>query len=274
MRRKRLVLLAGLLMVLVSAPQRVRARGPTDIELTGYGGSTVDSWACGPSARVRYGGVGGEVHIRPGQIGAESKSKQPDLEGGTVSVTAEKDRSRADDGMYVGAGGALETRTYEIRRCDIGCKETVPPNGWLIAGGSNFGYDWRHFGLRGGGSYRQHYPSSKSSSPGGQLLPDLRLRFGPSGANGILGFGSYTPTTLLRPGLYAGGSYTDAIGWGLQALGGIHASNANEWVFRFDVSGFFPVRDYFRLGLGAASLSTRDKAMGGGEGRLLLGFSL
>jgi len=75
MEARRGVLVAGLGLLIASAVHR-HAAGATDsvggdVEVDAYGGRNSGGWACGPTGRLSYGGLSGQVRVRERDLHSE-----------------------------------------------------------------------------------------------------------------------------------------------------------------------------------------------------------
>src|SRR5579859_1078257 len=128
MSRRRAMLLLALLVLVSTAAKQVGAT-ETEIEAQGYGGTASGGWACGPDARVKYGGVAGTVRARIGDT--------------------------PSDALVLEAGGAVEHRDYARIPCEGGCSgdapsAAVPSPSTMGGAGMKLGYDWEWAGFRAG----------------------------------------------------------------------------------------------------------------------------
>lgn len=289
---RRLVLVLGVSGLVVSAASRVTAAGPAQVDVEGQAGSTTGQWACGPTARVTYGGAGGHVRYyvedqppkRP-----EDRPMKPEAEPPPPAATAEhadatgEPAEREDDddakpdlephGLSLGGGGGLEHRDYTR----IACHETpcdsgdeVPRPGVLGAGRANLGYDWDYFGVRLGALAFQLYSDNEDRSPRSYVLPDVDLRFGRrAGFHGGLGFGAYNVATIFRPGAFLSLGYASG-GWAADLRGGIHAVFDGQLGGRFDLGVRYGISRVVAPGIGVA-LTTAEQISP--EGRVFIVFT-
>lgn len=167
--------------------------GDMELQGAGYTGTTSGAWTCGPSARVRYGGLGAQVRW------SERVATPAHGRGGTVV-----------------AGGALEyehvsiTRPSPLDQCDAPPCPTVPPPDAVLPGlGAKLGYDWRYVGFQIGAQAWSAWGSAEDRHATVYALPELELRGGPEHLVwGVVGFGSPLVTTYRRWGLYTGAGAT------------------------------------------------------------------
>jgi hypothetical protein len=203
MTRRRGVLFGGL-VALVASAGRTAVGAPVDIEGAGYGGTASGGWACGPDARVKYGGGGAEVHVREGE------------------------RGQPDHGWNASFGGAIEGRSFTALDCggacnDAGAPIVVPSGGAVGAGVARIGWDGRWFGARGGVNVFEVWNKHDDRGPTVLVIPALTLRLGLlDGLRFEGGLGSYDVPTMTRPGLWAGLGYVFAPGWEATIHGGVH----------------------------------------------------
>jgi hypothetical protein len=263
---KRCLLAVGGLGVVVSAPHRVGASGPVDLEGTAYGGVEEGEWACGPRARARYGGVGGEVRAHPFRA---------DLAAARAADKGAAEDQGAATGPVFAAAGSVEHKAFEQIDCSSdsssdACGKAVPPAGLSGAGRAIGGYDWEYFGLSAGVIVWTHYDSPNDAHPTPFLFPDLALRFGPTTRWRIsAGLGSYNVPTLLRPGLYGGVGFSPSLGWDLDLHGGAHFGFAEQAGVRADAALRIPIAPRLQLGLGTA-VSNYTSSYIDPEGRIFL----
>jgi len=253
MSRRRALLISGFLFLVITAARRVGA-AETDVDTGAYGGSASGGWACGPSARANYGGVGAEVRVH----------------------TADA----PDEGPVIAVAGAIEHRSYVRLDCKPGpCRDslgegaTVPPPSTLGAASVKGGYDGKWVGFRLGALTWEHFSKADDRLPSLFVFPDCTLRIGPlESFRGEIGLGSYAMPTLLRPGAYLGVAYAPARRWEIAVHGGVHATFDDGSGFRGDASLRVPLTDDLQVG-GGFALSSGTRELPEPEGRLLLGGS-
>ena len=245
MRATRVFSLVALVGLIASAA-RPAASAPVDLQAEAYGGTASGGWACGPSARVNYGGVGGSIQVRP-------------------AATA-KD---ANTGLAFSATAAGEHRDYSLIDC-AGSDCTVPPSSFATGGSLKGGYDWDGLGFRAGVVVGQYWGNNEARSPTGMVLPDVSLRFGPlTRFRAEVGIGSWSPTTVLRPAiLWTGAAYTFHSGVDVSLHGGLNETFVGDVGVRGDLAVAFPIAEDLLLGVGGA-LSTGDSHPEP-EGRVML----
>ena len=228
------------------------ASGPGEIEGTGYFGEESGAWACGPSARVKYGGVGGEIRVRP---------------------SAPTDPHQAQE-WYVAGGAAAEAQSYTLIECEHNpCQPgeaQLPPTTVLPATHLVGGYDWRWVGFRAGGQLWGRYTDHDAPTPRLTPWPEASLRLGPLDSVYVsAGIGSYNVPTLLRPGAYVGLGVVPAQGWNLDLHSGPVVLVGGFVGVRNDVSLLVPILPPLRLGFGGAVTTSKYDAVLP-EGRLSL----
>jgi hypothetical protein len=192
---RRAWLVAGAVGLVASA---ARAGVEGSGEINGYGGTASGNWACGPAARVQYGGLGGRARLHV-------HSTHP-----AASATVEVDRARPT-GFSIGGGGAWESRKgYAVLQCYSDSESPkpdciVPPSSTLSAIGGSIGYDLETMGVRLGVLHFGSFHGNHDLSPTYQFFPDISVWGGwRSGLHASGGLGSYDASTMLRPGLWWG----------------------------------------------------------------------
>lgn len=205
----------------------------------GFGGTSAGTWACGPSHRAVYGGLGADVAVRP---------RAADGPG---------------EGLELRAGAAVDYRAYQLldTNCDdpATCDGRIPSGSPHGGGRANVGWDTKYFGVRGGALVFTRYFEANDGGPKPQVLPELHLRAGGRvGVFGELGFGAYGPSTILRPGLYGGLANVFDGGLELGVRGGLHQIADSSPGVRAELRGFVPVTDRLKLGLTGAYLGPTD----------------
>jgi len=275
----------GVAGLIVSAASRVTAAGPAQIEPEGYGGSTVGQWACGPTARSSYGGIGGHVRVytdepkpkaAPEPESEEKPELKPDLDPSAPPPAAPEVRRETPDlephGPSFGGGGGAEYRDFTRLECDGACgsSDEIPPGRVLGAGRANVGWDWDYFGVRVGGLIFQRWNDNQDRSPTSYAIPDAELRLGRrAGFHGGLGFGAYNVSTIFRPGAYASMGYASGA-WAADLRGGIHAVFDGQLGARVDASVRYGVSRVVAPGLGFAVTGAERLSP---EGRLFVVFT-
>jgi hypothetical protein len=82
----------------------------------------------------------------------------------------------------------------------------LPPTGPVTALNASVGYDGEKFGLRLGALRYGRFFGAEDPTPTYRTIPEASLRIGlQPGPQVIFGLGSYDASTMLRPGLWAGG---------------------------------------------------------------------
>ena len=233
MTRRRWLLVLGLGGLVVSAAHPAIG-APLDVEAAGYGGTASGGWACGPDARVKYGGGGGEVRVH-------SKATTDDPESGWSGAL----------------GGAVEDRAISYLDCGQECGSSPPPTvtsgGVVGAGAAKVGYDWRWFGVRGGVNAYEVWDARSDARPTLLALPSLIVRGGRvNGFHVEGGLGSYDVPTIMRPGLFLGAAYDFEPGWEIALHGGVHQTFDGSGGFRGALTLKLPVTDAVQIGAGLA----------------------
>ncbi len=233
----------GLLALLTTGVKRVTAAGPGQVDVEGYGGATSGSWACGPAATATYGGAGGNARIYT--------DGQPERDPQARST-------RPPEGFSLGGGGGLESRGYDRRSCrdnPCGTRDAMPPATLLAAGHANAGYDANFLGVRLGAVVFPRWEKNTADSVTLAVVPELDVRIGArNGFHGGLGVGSYSVSTLFRPGAYAGLGYgSDA--WSVDVRGGVHAVFDQDLGLRIDASTRYEIVRGIAPGIGVAASS-------------------
>jgi len=269
--KRRIVLILGLLVLLMSGVRRVTAAVPGQIEAEGYGGESSGGWACGPSARATYAGGGLNARVYPSKAPPEGDA---DEDGGALAEQPYHKRDLEPEGASMGGGGGVEQRGYERTSCahdPCGPTDVVPEGRLLVAGHANLGVDWRYLGLRVGAMVFPMWSENDDHSTTAYVIPDLDLRFGRRmGFHGGLGVGGYNVSTLFRPGAYAALGVASESGWGVDLRGGPHVVFDNQIGFRGDLSARYEVFRGVAPGLGLA-LSAGKEVLP--EGRFFLVFT-
>lgn len=233
MKKKRAFLILGCAGIVASGVRRVDAAGPAQVDVEGYGGASAGEWACGPSARATYAGAGGTLRVHPG-ASSDSDPREP-------------------EGIVVQAGGAVESRGYELLRPPGNDSTVVPPTRTLAAGQVAAGWDGRYFGVRAGVLAHPRWSDADATSPVYTALPAVDLRFARRiGLHAGVAFGGYDVPTLFRPGgaLYL--AYGGEDGWLLDVRAGPHFIFDEDGGFRGAVSFRYPMSELLALGAGAA----------------------
>jgi hypothetical protein len=215
-----------------------------DIEATGYGGATTGAWACGPTARANYGGIGAEVtvHAHP-EIRSDSE------------VVLHEDEGTEKTGLALSLGATAERRVFTILQC--GGKFTqcaVPPAGVAYAGAAKLGWDFPEGGFRVGLLMWQNWGSPTDTTPGTAWLPDAQFWAGSMHSLRFeMGGGAYGPMTYLRPGAWVGFVGVPREGWeiglrGTECVSGVGAGGGP----RGDLTLAVPVTSALQVGVGGA----------------------
>ena len=285
------MLVLGLGGLVLSAISRVAVAGPTQLEAEGYAGSSVGQWACGPTARANYGGVGGHVRVytdeqpgkpRPPEEEPNGGALQAEAEGAPAVVAPKAIGSEPPEptpdleplGLSFGAGGAGEHRAFTRLACnELPCSpknDAIPSTQVLGAGRADLGYDWKYFGFHLGALAFQRWDNGYDRSPTTSVLPDLEFRFARrAGFHAGVGFGAYDASTNLRPGGYhsvgyAGGAWTADL-----RIGG-HLVFDGQAGLRVAASVRYAVSRAVAPGLGLAVSSAEQISP---EGRLFIVFT-
>lgn len=230
--RRGWLVLGGVALVF-SAVRPVAADTAGELQGGIYGGTTTGQWACGPSARVNYGGLGAQ-----GRFWVSSRPKQPQ----DKSAQGES----VPEGFNLGGGLATEVRGYRLLHCPGGgddCTESsrqLPPTGFVEAASVSLGYDAKVFGIRLGGLATQRYSHHTDRKPSLLVFPEFHLRIGRlRGLRGEVGLGSYSVDTLLRPGLYFGGVGPIQENIEIAARLGVHQVFDTQFGIRGDLAAKF-----------------------------------
>jgi hypothetical protein len=258
MTRRRLLLAGGLGALVVSAA-RPAASSPVEVDGTAYGGTASGLWTCGPSARVKYGGIGGEVRVRP--------SASHDAGAGETGETGET-------GFIVSLGAAGEHRDFARTDCGPSCNAAtgVPPSGVALGSALKIGYDFRWLGVRAGALAWQNWASATDRGATWLFFPETKLRLGRlTGFHGELGTGSYGASTILRPGAWVGLAFVPNPGWEIAVHGGVIVTSGagDNGGYREDLLVAIPVTTEVELGL-AAAISEDAPGTVDPEGRMML----
>ncbi|MCU0657676.1 MAG: hypothetical protein MUF64_21175 [Polyangiaceae bacterium] len=214
MKRTRFLLLLGVASMVYSAGEPAIAGTTGEVEGGLHGGTGAGNWACGPSARLNFGGLGarGRVWLSPQEQAAVDEAVRT---------------GALPRGFSVGAAAVAEARRYKLSACRQdpceGDARQVPPDSTVGAASISVGYDGEWVGARGGVLATQRFRRHTDRSPTLELLPDVALRVGKQQQlRGELGLGSYSIDTLLRPGLYVGGTLPVSSTLELTARLGVH----------------------------------------------------
>jgi hypothetical protein len=249
------VLAACFAVLIVSAARRGGASGSGDVELGGYSGRSSGTWACGPTAAVRYGGIGAQARVHP-LAGAPERQH----------------------GLALTVGVAAEAHSYSLIACASGgCGgggAVVPPRSVVAGGAGEFGYDDRYFGFHGGALAWQRFANGNDPAPTWSWVPQLLLRAGPlDGVHGELGLGSYDVATILRPGAYLGLSWAPLLGWECSVHTGVHQTFDGESGVRASLGLRVPLAARVKIGFTlAASSGEGDSIQPEGQLVLVLGL--
>ena len=207
MRTRRVLLVTGLGLMIVSAGRRARAVG-VESEGAVYGGQTSGSWICGPVGTAHYGGAGVQVGV--------SQRERSDPEGrgflGDVAAGGERENVAL---LSCSSGGCTEE------------KEGSQLNRLMLGGRVRGGYEGRYYRVEAGlGAYQgwgydnvggpvQHFTLST------QVYPNLSVAFGKlRRIYGVVGFGTPLVTEILKPGIYGAVGVAGAEGFGVELYGG------------------------------------------------------
>jgi hypothetical protein len=207
MRTRRVFLVTGLGLMVLSAGRRARAVG-VESEGAVYGGQTSGGWICGPVGTARYAGAGVQVGV--------SQRERSDPAG------------RGFLGDVAGAGERMDVSLLSCR--EGGCTEDrgLPQLDRLMFGGRvRGGYEWRYARVEAGLGAYQGWEYDKGASVSDafylstRLYPDVSVAFGKlRRIYGVIGFGTPLVTELLRPGFYGGVGLTGTEGFGVELYGG------------------------------------------------------
>jgi hypothetical protein len=244
-RRWTLVMLLALLVA--TAARRSGASTPVEVELAAYDGRASGGWACGPTASVRYGGLGGVVRLH--SLAASESAER--------SVTV---GPSARSGLAVTVGAAGEGRSFTLLGCATrdcsGAGAIVPPGGIVGAAMARLGYDSEYVGFHGGALVWQRFANNTDTRPTWQWVPELLLRVGRlERFHADLGLGSYDVPTLLRPGAYLGVVWAPTSGWECALHAGIHEVFDGELGVRGSLGFKAPLAERLQLGVTIAASS-------------------
>ncbi len=243
MTQRRTILSIGLLGILATAPSRVH--GATDAEGVGYGGTTAGAWACGPIGRVNYAGGGARVRV------AETKAPL----GGR--------------GWTADVAGAAEREHTAFVSCDGTCgsnDHVMPPDSTLYGGHARVGHSWEVFGVEAGATVLETFPHNTDDGPRPDVVPDVELSLrSHDKVRGMIGVGSPSVQTLIRPGLYGGVQVAlgDVEVGG--TVGAFRVGPSGDLGARAEASAILPVTEVVKIKV-AGSVSGNEKGGPGGEG--------
>jgi|GEM_PF-243589 len=258
MANRRFWLVLGGAGLVVSAACPAEAGTAAEVEGGVHGGTASGAWACGPSARVKYAGLGARGRVWVGQ-------KAPEIPGGNA----------VPEGFSVGAGVAGESRSYSLLQCNNGvCNSDqdrkVPPSGLVGAAALSGGYDGKNWGIRAGALVLQRYRDNSDTKPTLQAWPDVALRIGQlRGLRLDLGLGAYSTDTMLHPGVYVGGlmPVSERVELGLRL--GVHQNFDADSGVRGDFSARFKLGEATSLQVAGGASEGASRA--NPHGRLLFG---
>jgi hypothetical protein len=268
MRRRRIVLSLCCASFVAACPHLVGARGPGEIEVTGYGGQ--DSYhyvGCegGPRSTIpaRYGGIGVDLRHHPDW---QQRPKPPAGVDRAPGSDEREDVERLPRGFALSAGVATEYVSAQISECapamNCGLNQVGKDVSGLRYGArATIGYDWRAVGIHAGASLNTPMKSNRIGGFDQSGFPELLLRFGTLElVHFDFGLGSYNAPTILRPGAFMGIGFVPKQGWDVALhVGG---STVDPWgteqgTTRFDVALRAPVGENWRVG-GGLSVDTTN----------------
>src|SRR5690349_19159780 len=141
MNRRRTALVFGSLAIASTAPSPVKAS--SEVEGAAYGGTGAGAWACGPTGRINYGGVGGRVRV------------------------AQADAKIAGKGWVGEAAAAGEYESIHIIGCgDCSAENRIaPPDDLEFGGHMRVGYHWEYFGAEIGAMGFEGYKNNTDRAP-------------------------------------------------------------------------------------------------------------
>jgi hypothetical protein len=228
---RRTLLFVGCLGMGATAPSRVHAG--TEVEGDGFVGTSAGNWACGPVARVNYGGGGARVRV------------------------AEERAPLGGSGFVGEVAGAADSEANHFIRCGgDACEsdERVMPKARVMgAGHARFGYQWRVVGVEGGADVFESWKNNTDTAPTAYAIPDLQLSFRHEDRfKGIVGFGAPTVATLARPGLYLGARVPVSIVEFEGYTGVFRVGPSNSAGFRADLATLLPLTPGVKMRLGAS----------------------
>jgi hypothetical protein len=231
----RLLLRLGCVGAVVAMSQRVRARGPLDVDATAYGGAESAGYgSCTGRAGIgaNYGGLGVQVRAHPQAAAGER------------------------EGLTVTAAAAMELERFRLIECSGDCvgfdPNLFPVQRFLGGGYLRLGNDWRDFGLHAGALVLPQFIAAPGAFSWSAPIPDLYLRLGRL-ESFYVDLGHHSPLTVFHPGLHLGLNYVPEPGWLISLHGGIGLRfGPDAWGSRAEFDLRTPVSDSVQVGLGGA----------------------
>lgn len=233
----------GCLGIIATSPSRVHAG--TEVEGDGFVGTTPGVWACGPVARVNYGGGGARVRV------------------------VQENAPLGGKGLVGEIGGAAVSEANHFVRCPgDSCDRSdhvMPAARVMFGGNARVGYQWKAFGIEGGADAFQYWENNTDRTPNILVIPDVQLSFRHQDAVKVVaGLGSPTVTTLVRPGLFAGARVPISFVELEAYAGGFRTGPTNSVGLRVDVATSVAVAPGLKVRLGASA--SEAESLGGVEG--------
>lgn len=257
MKRRRLFLVLATAAFVTLGVERYSLAVPTEIEADGYAGAASGGWACGPRSTATYAGGGGSVRVHPASTPANeaTTAHKPNTEGDQDTEEVVTEPYREPDGVTIGVRGGGEYRSFELDAPGAIDNSRVLPEARVLGGAqADLGGDFRYFGFRIGALAFQRWANNDDKSPDTNLIPTVDLRFARrTGPTFLLGFGSFSVPTLLRPGLYTGVGWQEARGFGIEGRVGAHMVFDGQVGLRGDVRGRYAIDDTWAFGIGVAA---------------------
>ena len=245
------------IVIVVALPcfsTRARATGTTDVEVAGYEGQTSGNFGgCGPSGRVRYGGLAAEVR---------HSERRPNAEEGM--------------GLTGVVGAAVEYDRVTVRSAEV---DPNSPNvlrdtrfGSFLGGAhARVGYHFHHVGFEAGIALWSGFRSPNVDSLSALALPEAQVTLGPRDfIYAVGGVGVPQLSQTMRYGLpYAGLGFAFDSGARVETRLGIHRAGPDLFstaAFRLDATWYVPLDPMWSLraglGIGEGSDLEREANLG------------
>jgi hypothetical protein len=167
--------------------------------------------------------------------------------------------------------GAAAREHAKFLSCDGECDSTervMPPDSTVYGGHARVGHQWDVFGVQAGATVYQDFESNTDRTATVRVLPDVEVSVRHHDrVRAVLGLGSPTVQTLIRPGLYTGAEVAlDAVEIGA-TVGAFRSGPGGDAALRADVTALLPLSPTFKLKI-AGGVSSNERGGPGGEGAL------
>lgn len=240
--------------VLPCLSARARATGTTDVEVAGYEGQTSGNFGgCGPSGRVRYGGLAAEVRHSQRRPNAEEGMGWTGVVGAAVEY----------DHVTVRSAEADPDNPNVLRDARFGS--------FLGGAHARVGYHFHYVGFEAGLALWSGFRSPNVDSLSALALPEAQITLGPRDfIYAVGGVGVPQVSQTMRYGLpYAGLGFAFDSGARLEARLGVHRAGPDLFstvVPRLDATWYVPLDPMWSLraglGIGSSSEVEREANLG------------